>query len=1206
MNGRHQKSDRISALPQDTIEKILTLMPIRDATRTSILSRKWRYSWTTMPKLVFNDTMVVSSGNRKLDRYKFVNGILQVLLLHRGPILELINLSVYNNFREIDQIILHLSRSNNIKKFTLNIRRTDSIYVLPCALSSLQQLEHLDLSNCKIELPLMNKGFNRLKSLTVCKVNISQGFLTNCPLLEKFTWIRVFDDIKLTEREFVSLFKSLPSIQFVHISRLCIEHLAAGSMPHKPPVTLPHLRTLVLSLCFLELSSAVWVISNSPNLEKIRLKMCSEHDLQCSPPIFNKVLDPEDYSGLTLDHLKELKIIGFHNYDIEMEFVKLIMAKSPVLKKTRIDLNSKVSVDEENKMLRDFLLLPFPRTHQEMKGEHTRLDRISALPQDTIEKILTLMPLRDALRTSVLSRKWRYTWTTIPKLVFSDASLGLPVLDEDEEDLSNCKFVNAIFHVLLLHKGPILEFSLSVDDKEISSEIDQMILHLSRSNNNIKKFIYKSHPSIPYYNPPCSFFSLKGLEHIDLSYFTCLHPSRIKGFSMLKSLRFYNGYFTNNMVLYFLSNSPLLEEFIWIKEGLLYLSECELFELFKYVPSVQKMEISQLCIRHLDAGGMPHKLPISLPHLRILVLQVCFLELLTVLCVISSSPNLEKIKIEMCGNHEVRCLVQKSYNCLPDIQDYSSINLDHLKEMEITSFHNYGLEKEFVKLVMAKSPVLKKARIELSTFVSVDEEVLMLRDLVRMPFPRRGGGSNSNGAVNNWRTVMEEKAVIRRCMETEALSLDSLSNLPPNIIQTMLTFLPMRDAFKTSILSRSWRYHCVNMPKLKFDDELFQQPAHNRLSNKCKLLHIVYPILLLHHRPILEFSLSISQLTSCCEIDQIILHLSGNPTLKSFTLCIGSGDDHKLLSSFYLLQQLTHLKLQNCAFQPPPKFYGFNMLTSLYFHNVGITVKVLLRFIFNCPLLKSFTLIEDEQHAIGSWNSDFIELFECLPLIEHLHMSSYPVKCFASGVLPQKLPSALVHLRVLVLSGLCFAKEVELRSALLLITSSPNIEKIKMEMWYSAEVSSMNVLEVENYSYVNLDHLRELEIRNMSNIRPGMDFVKLVLAKSPMLKNVGIVIDSRMKMEGLNPENDIVDSDEDIDSKLSDDEQCNHEEDKEVVCTERTINKYRLPLYLQHSPLDDIISDQSSTMEYCLIKNLAKENPVGKNSSEGKKSAVYS
>ena len=51
---------------------------------------------------------------------------------------------------------------------------------------------------------------------------------------------------------------------------------------------------------------------------------------------------------------------------------------------------------------------------------------------------------------------------------------------------------------------------------------------------------------------------------------------------------------------------------------------------------------------------------------------------------------------------------------------------------------------------------------------------------------------------------------------------------------------------------------------------------------------------------------------------------------------------------------------------------------------------------------------------------------------------------------------------------------------------------------------------------------------------------------------------------------------------------------------------HSLSTHFQHSPLDDIISDQSSTMEYCLIKNLAKENPVGKNFSEGKKSAVYS
>ncbi|KAI3719917.1 hypothetical protein L6452_20823 [Arctium lappa] len=344
--------------------------------------------------------------------------------------------------------------------------------------------------------------------------------------------------------------------------------------------------------------------------------------------------------------------------------------------------------------------------------------------------------------------------------------------------------------------------------------------------------------------------------------------------------------------------------------------------------------------------------------------------------------------------------------------------------------------------------------------------------------------------------------------------LDTMNILPSNIIQTMLTLLPMRDAFRTSILSRNWRYHCAHIPKLQFDDELFKGSGYNQLSINCKLTHVIYPILLLHRGPILEFSLCISQLSSCYQIDQIILYLSKNSTVKDFTLCIGVGDNHKLLPSFFMLQQLTCLKLQNCAFQPPSTFCGFSRLTSLYFHNVGITCKVLLRFIVNCPLIKSFSLIGDEKHLLGCWNSGFVELFECLPLIEHLHMSSYPVQCFATGDMPQKLPTLLDRLRVLNLSGLCFAREVELRSALLLVTSSPNIQKIIMKMYYNPNVAvsqtAMNLLDLHDYSNVILDHLREMEITNISNMKPEMDFVKLILAKSPMLKKVGMVIDNQV------------------------------------------------------------------------------------------------
>ncbi|KAI3731643.1 hypothetical protein L1987_62832 [Smallanthus sonchifolius] len=296
--------------------------------------------------------------------------------------------------------------------------------------------------------------------------------------------------------------------------------------------------------------------------------------------------------------------------------------------------------------------------------------------------------------------------------------------------------------------------------------------------------------------------------------------------------------------------------------------------------------------------------------------------------------------------------------------------------------------------------------------------------------------------------------------------------------------------------------------------------------------------------PILEFSLCVSELCSCGEIDQIILHLSRSATLKKFTLCIGSGDDHKLLPAFFNLQQSMVLELENCAFKPPVTFKGFSKLVSLSFNNVSITAKVFHRFIFNCPQLKDFTLIGDEKHLMGCWNSDFAELFESLPLVEHLCMSWYPIKVIHItprlyliqlervlatekirhklladlSVMPRKLLTSLVHIKYLHLQGLSFAREVDLLSALLLVTSSPNIETIILEMQPNpTEAMSqtvMNLVDHQEYSYVILDHLRAIRITNFTNVKTGMDFVKLILAKSPMLKIVDIEINKQVDIHG--------------------------------------------------------------------------------------------
>lgn len=64
------------------------------------------------------------------------------------------------------------------------------------------------------------------------------------------------------------------------------------------------------------------------------------------------------------------------------------------------------------------------------------------------------------------------------------------------------------------------------------------------------------------------------------------------------------------------------------------------------------------------------------------------------------------------------------------LEDYSDIWLEHLNEF---AFGNSKLNLELVKLILAKSPVLKKVRITLCKQVTKDEELKICKVLLRSP-----------------------------------------------------------------------------------------------------------------------------------------------------------------------------------------------------------------------------------------------------------------------------------------------------------------------------------------------------------------------------------------------------------------------------------------------------------------------------------------
>ncbi|CAN8253005.1 unnamed protein product [Cochlearia groenlandica] len=74
-------------------------------------------------------------------------------------------------------------------------------------------------------------------------------------------------------------------------------------------------------------------------------------------------------------------------------------------------------------------------------------DRISRLPDDFLLQILSWLPTKDVLKTSLLSKRWRFLWRSVPRLNF-DLSLHDDVCP---------RFSQFVTRSLLLHKAHILD-----------------------------------------------------------------------------------------------------------------------------------------------------------------------------------------------------------------------------------------------------------------------------------------------------------------------------------------------------------------------------------------------------------------------------------------------------------------------------------------------------------------------------------------------------------------------------------------------------------------------------------------------------------------------------------------------------------------------------------------------------------------------------
>ncbi|KAL8245591.1 hypothetical protein R6Q59_011849 [Mikania micrantha] len=346
--------------------------------------------------------------------------------------------------------------------------------------------------------------------------------------------------------------------------------------------------------------------------------------------------------------------------------------------------------------------------------------------------------------------------------------------------------------------------------------------------------------------------------------------------------------------------------------------------------------------------------------------------------------------------------------------------------------------------------------------------------------------------------------------------MDLFKKLPQNIVETILCFLPIQEAARTSILSKEWRYHWIKIPKIVFIEDAFQlviygvelQPSQKKdVIRRHKLLTAIHQVLFMHEAPIHEFTLSMVTNISCFEIDSIMLQLSRKNTLKKLKLELISGS--KLSLSNFTFHQLTDLHLTGCDLDHKPMFNGFGNLASLCIQETMVSRKTLLHILSNCPLLTRVSLNIDNSALQDSGNFTVINLFQCLPVIENLSIGFGVIECFAQDGIPQELPIALINLKYLCIKDICFIHNYGLSILLLLIKSSPNLQKLKLEILDDSwvEISERrDSFTLEDDSNIWLEHLNDFEIINMIYRNFELDFVKIILAKSPVLKKVRIFL----------------------------------------------------------------------------------------------------